>query len=66
MHVDNNTYSVPEDICGITVVVKTYPNEIVIYYKGEKITEHERHYTKVKTYIDIRHYLYTLEKKQEL
>ena len=63
VHVDNNTYSVPEDLCGKTVVVKTYPNEIVIYYKGEKITEHARHYTKGKTYIDIRHYLHTLEKK---
>lgn len=63
IHVDNNAYSVPEDLCGKKVIVKAYPNEIIVYYKDKKVTEHVRHYTKGKTYIDIRHYLHTFEKK---
>jgi len=63
IHVDNNSYSVPDSLSEKRVLVKAYPNEIEIYYKKEKVAVHPRICGKGKTCIDIRHYLHTLEKK---
>lgn len=63
IHVDGNCYSVPEELCGKTVTVKTYPNEIIVLYKGEQMAVHTRHTGKGKTYVDIRHYLHTFKRK---
>lgn len=63
IHVDGNCYSVPEELCGKIVTVKTYPNEIVVLYNGEKMAVHTRHPGKGKTYVDIRHYLHTFIRK---
>ncbi|MDO4468164.1 MAG: IS21 family transposase, partial [Bacillota bacterium] len=60
---EKNHYSVPDTICGKKVLLKSYPNEIEIYYKGKKIACHKRLCGEKKTCIDIRHYLHTLEKK---
>lgn len=63
IHVDNNEYSVPEDLCEKKVRVKVYPNDITVIYQGVEVVTHVRHYTKKKTYIDIRHYLHTFTTK---
>lgn len=63
IHVDNNIYSVPEELCEKTVVVKLYPTEVIVLYKGKTVARHTRGLSKGKTYIDIRHYLHTLMKK---
>lgn len=63
IHVDGNCYSVPEDLCGKTVTVKSYPNEIVVVYKGDRVAVHTRYPGKGKTHVDIRHYLHTFMKK---
>lgn len=63
IHVDNNQYSVPDALSEKKVVVKTYPNDIEIYYKKEMVAAHKRAVGKGKTCVDIRHYLHTFEKK---
>ena len=63
IHVDNNTYSVPEDLCEKMVTVKTYPSEIIVMYKGVEVARHIRSYEKQKAHVEIRHYLHTLTKK---
>lgn len=63
IHIDNNSYSVPEELCEKVVMVKTYPTEVVVMYKGKEVARHIRHYGKGKAYVEIRHYLHTLMKK---
>lgn len=63
IQVDNNTYSVPEDLCEKIVTVKTYPSEIIVMYKGVEVARHIRSYEKQKAHVEIRHYLHTLTKK---
>ncbi len=63
IHVDNNLYSVPDALSEKKVMVKTYPNDIEIYYKKEMVATHKRAAGKGKTCIEIRHYLHTFEKK---
>lgn len=63
IRVDNNFYSVPEDINQKPVDVKLYPNELIIYYKNKEIARHYRLSGKEKTCVDIRHYLHTLSRK---
>jgi len=63
IRVDNNFYSVPEDINRKPVDVKLYPNELIIYYKSKEIARHYRLTGKEKTCVDLRHYLHTLSRK---
>lgn len=63
IRVDNNFYSVPEDIDQKPVDVKLYPNELIIYYKSKEIARHYRLAGKEKTCVDIRHYLHTFSRK---
>lgn len=63
IHLEGNIYSVPEDLCGKTVTVKSYPGNICILYRGAIVATHEKTGEKGKTYIDIRHYLHTFTKK---
>lgn len=63
IHIDNNVYSVPEELCEKVVTVKTYPSEIVVLYKGQEVARHQRNYGKGKACVEIRHYLHTLTKK---
>ena len=59
IQIDNNFYSVPEQLVNKNVVVKTYPNIIKVFYKGENVATHQRIAGKNKTCIDIKHYLHT-------
>lgn len=61
--VDNNYYSVPEELVGKNVIVKKYPNTIYIYYKNNEVAKHIRLTGKKKTCIDIKHYLNTFLRK---
>lgn len=62
--VDNNQYSVPDNLIGKKVRVKTYTETIKVYYEHEQVAEHQRiNDGKQKTCFDIRHYLSTLRKK---
>ncbi len=61
--VDTNQYSVPDSLSEKKVIVKTYPNELEVYYKGELVATHNRIAGKNKTCIEIRHYLHTFRKK---
>ena len=63
VHIDNNCYSVPEDLCQKWVIAKLYPNDLIIMYKQEIVARHARIAGKGKTRIDIRHYLYTFSRK---
>lgn len=63
IRVDNNFYSVPEDLCEKYVDVKLYPNTVLASYKGKVVAQHERLAGKEKTCIDIRHYLHTFSQK---
>lgn len=63
IRVDNNFYSVPEDLAEKHVIVKIYPNDIEVFYKQEKVATHNRLAGKNKTCIDIMHYLNTFLSK---
>ena len=63
IRVDNNFYSVPDDLVEKHVVVKIYPNDIEVFYKQEKVAVHNRLSGKKKTCIDIKHYLRTFLRK---
>lgn len=63
VHIDNNCYSVPEDLCQKWVIAKLYPNDLIIMYKQEIVARHARIAGKGKTRIDIRHYLHTFSRK---
>ena len=63
IRVDNNFYSVPDDLVGKHVIVKIYPNDIEAFYKQEKVAVHNRLLGKNKTCIDIKHYLRTFLRK---
>ena len=63
VHIDNNCYSVPEDLCQKWVTVKLYPNHLIIMYKQEIVAQHARIAGKGKSRIDIRPYLRTFSRK---
>jgi len=45
------------------VDVKVYPESLHCYYENRKICEHERQYSRHGWYINLDHYLYTLNRK---
>jgi transposase len=58
-----NRYSVPDHLVGKMVDIKVYPEKLYCYYENQKICEHERQYTRQGWYINLDHYLYTLNRK---
>jgi len=60
---DHNQYSVPETLVGKKVLVKGYPNEIVVMAKDTEIARHERLSGKGGMRLEIRHYLSTFRRK---
>ena len=64
VQVDTNFYSVPDYLVGKELVIKKYPNKIKVLYKSDFVCNLVRHTeTKKETYIDIKHYLNTFQKK---
>ena len=58
-----NRYSVPDHLVGKILDVKVYPEKLHCYYENQKICEHERQYSRHGWYINLDHYLYTLQRK---
>ena len=58
-----NRYSVPDHLVGKMVDVKVYPENLYCYHENQKICEHERQYSRHGWYINLDHYLYTLNRK---
>jgi transposase len=58
-----NRYSVPDHLVGKMVDVKIYPERLQCYYENQKICEHERQFSRQGWYINLDHYLYTLNRK---
>lgn len=63
VNLGNNNYSVPESLVGKMVDVKVCPAQLVAYYQTEEVCRHERRYTQHGWYIQLGHYLSTLERK---
>ena len=63
VQIDNNFYSVPEYLVGLTVTSKIYYNKILIYSNNEFVCEHNKLKGEKKISADIRHYLKTLIQK---
>lgn len=60
VQIENNFYSVPEYLVGLTVTSKIYYNKILIYSNNELVCEHKKIDGIKKISADIRHYLKTL------
>lgn len=60
IQIENNFYSVPEYLVGLTVTSKIYYNKILIYANNEFVCEHKKLDGDKKISADIRHYLKTL------
>ena len=60
MQIENNFYSVPEYLVGLTVTSKIYYNKILIYSNNEFVCEHKKIDGNKKISANIRHYLKTL------
>lgn len=60
---DRNQYSVPEVLVGKKVLVKGYPNEVVVMAGGIEVARHARMSGKGGMSIQIHHYLETLRRK---
>jgi transposase len=58
-----NRYSVPDHLVGKMVDIKVYPEKLLCYHERKKICEHERQYSRHGWYINLDHYLYTLQRK---
>ncbi len=58
-----NRYSVPDHLVGKRVDIKVYPEKLICYHENQKICQHQRHYGKGQWYINLDHYLYTLQRK---
>lgn len=63
VQIENNFYSVPEYLVGLTVTSKIYYNKILIYSNNEFVCEHKKLDGDKKISADIRHYLKTLISK---
>jgi hypothetical protein len=61
--IDENKYSVPDNLVGKFVFVKVYPDEILIYYKNQLVAKHKRSYKVHDWRIKIEHYINTMKKK---
>lgn len=60
VQIENNFYSVPEYLVGLTVTSKIYYNKILIYSNNELVCEHKKIDGIKKISANIRHYLKTL------
>ena len=60
IQIQNNFYSVPEYLVGLTVTSKIYYNKILIYSNNEFVCEHKKLDGQKKISANIRHYLKTL------
>lgn len=60
VQIENNFYSVPEYLVGLTVTSKIYYNKVLIYSNNELVCEHKKIDGIKKISADIRHYLKTL------
>lgn len=60
VQIENNFYSVPEYLIGLTVTSKIYYNKILIYSNNEFVCEHKKLDGEKKISADIHHYLKTL------
>ena len=60
VQIENNFYSVPEYLVGLTVTSKIYYNKILIYSNHELVCEHKKIDGNKKISANIRHYLKTL------
>ena len=60
VQIENNFYSVPEYLVGLTVTSKVYYNKILIYANNEFVCEHKKLDGCKKISANIRHYLKTL------
>lgn len=60
VQIENNFYSVPEYLVGLTVTSKIYYNKILIYSNNEFVCEHKKLDGEKKISANIRHYLKTL------
>jgi transposase len=58
-----NHYSVPDELCGRMVEVKMYSNILKMYYAHGLICSHDRSFEKNKWFINLDHYLKTLNRK---
>jgi len=63
IQVDNNYYSVPDNLVGSYLDVKIYPHEIKVYVPDNQHFTHERQTTQFEYYLKIEHYLSTLRRK---
>ena len=60
VQIENNFYSVPEYLVGLSVTSKIYYNKILIYSNNELVCEHKKLDGTKKISANIRHYLKTL------
>ena len=63
IRIDNNFYSVPEDLNGKEVIVKNYLNDIEVYYNRNLVCVHNKIDAYLDYVIDINHYLKTFSTK---
>ncbi len=63
VQIENNFYSVPEYLVGLTVTSKIYYNKILIFSNNEFVCEHKKLDGEKRISADIRHYLKTLTLK---
>ena len=63
IRLDNNFYSVPDYLVGKKVIVKSYPEEVIVYSGLGKVASHRKLSGKGEIRADIRHYLDTLMRK---
>ena len=63
VQVDKASYSVPDYLVGKHVLVKAYPNEIIIMVKDTVVARHARSKVTGEMVLDINHYLTTLSRK---
>ena len=60
---DNCYYSVPDDLVGQFVLVKTYTDKVLCYYRQVLVAKHKRLYGNHEWQIDIYHFTKTLARK---
>ena len=63
VEIDSCFYSVPDAYVGEFVFVKIYAENILIYYKGDKIADHTRLYGHFEWSLNVDHYRQTFPKK---
>jgi transposase len=63
VQIENNFYSVPEQLTGEEVVIKNYLETLDIYYNHVLVCSHAKIAGEQKYQLDIRHYLRTLKMK---